>query len=161
MMIRNPDIHDAENISECISASSTGDTHDGSAEGMADWMALSSPEEIRERIASGERNLIAVEGSQVVGYISFKRTNHLSLLYVCEGFKRQGIGRQLFQKAANGLTEITLNSSDEAIPFYLALGFRMTGERFHQKGAWSTPMKWNNCAQQTHAPDAQKRAGDA
>jgi ribosomal protein S18 acetylase RimI-like enzyme len=152
MVIRNPDFSDAENISECIRASSTGDTHDGSLEGVADWMALSSPEEIRERIASGEINLIAMKGSQVVGYISFKRTNHLSLLYVREGFKRQGIGRQLLQKAAHGLNEITLNSSDEAIPFYLALGFRRTGERFHKKGAWSTPMKWNNCAPQTHAP---------
>lgn len=156
MMIHNPNINDAENISECIRASSSGDT-DGSAEGIADWVALSSPEEIRERIASGERNMIAVEGCQVVGYISFKRTNHLSLLFVREGFKRQGIGRQLFQKAASGLTEITLNSSDEAIPFYLALRFRMTGERFQKMGAWSTPMKWNNSAQQPHAADAGER----
>lgn len=145
-MIRNPDINDAENISACIRASSDGGT-DGSDEGIADWLALSSPKEIRERIASGERNLIAVEGSQVLGYISFKRTNHLSLLFVRDGFKRQGIGRQLFQKAAHGLTEITLNSSDEAIPFYLALGFCTTGDRFHQKGAWSTPMKWKRFAQ--------------
>jgi predicted N-acetyltransferase YhbS len=154
MMIRTPDVHDAENISECIRASSTGDTHDGSAEGIADWMALSSTEEIRERIASGERNAIAVEGNQVVGYISFKRTNHLSLLYVRDVFTRQGIGRQLFLKAARGLTDISVNSSDSAIPFYLALGFRACGGRFHKKGAWVTPMKWRKAAQQSDAADS-------
>ena len=114
---------------------------DGSQEGIEDWNALGSTAEILERVESRERNLVAVEGDLIVGYISFKRSSHLSLLFVRDGHKRKGIGRHLFLTAIRDLSEVTLNSSDVAVPFYLNLGFQQTGERFLKRGAWLTPMK--------------------
>lgn len=155
MIIRRPVPEEAEQISECIRESTTdSEMADGSREGIEDWIALSSADEIRDRISGSEVNLIAVEEDKIIGYISFKRTNHMSLLFVRDGHKRKGIGRRLFQEAAKGFTEITLNSSDYAVPFYAAMGFRPTGVRFHKNGAWSTPMKIIRGAQQGAQPDA-------
>ncbi|NEQ18976.1 MAG: GNAT family N-acetyltransferase, partial [Microcoleus sp. SIO2G3] len=77
-----------------------------------------------------------------VGFIAFKRGNHLSLLFVRREFSGQGIGRELFTRCTHDLNEVTVNSADAAIGFYQKLGFIQSGDRFKKNGVWGTPMRW-------------------
>jgi putative acetyltransferase len=55
---------------------------DGTPESVAEWLQISDLEEFRGRILSGEKTLVATWNEIVVGFIAFKRGNHLSLLFV-------------------------------------------------------------------------------
>lgn len=115
---------------------------DGSPDSSKAWNDLSGSAAIAERIASGEVSLVACMDEQIVGYIAFRRTNHLSLLFVRKGYQGQGIGRSLVDKTIRQFSEVTVNSTDVAVKFYERMGFKVSGERFLKRGAWSTPMKW-------------------
>jgi hypothetical protein len=82
-------------------------------------------------------------------------------MFVERSSTRKGIATQLFLQCTEGFDKITVNSSDIAVPYYKKISFNITDTRSLKNGVWSTPMKWQRNAQQTHAPDAQKRAGDA
>jgi GNAT superfamily N-acetyltransferase len=88
--------------------------------------------------------IVATWNNVVVGFIAFKRGNHLSLLFVRKEFSRQGIGRNLFLQCAKNLNEVTVNGAEEAVGFYQSVGFQKTGARFFIHGIWQTPMIWVN-----------------
>ncbi|BAZ26522.1 GCN5-related N-acetyltransferase [Kalymmatonema gypsitolerans NIES-4073] len=115
---------------------------DGTPESVAEWQQICDPEELRGRILSSEKTLVATWNGIVVGFIAFKRGNHLSLLFVRREFSGQGIGRELFTRCTHDLNEVTVNSADAAIAFYQKLGFIQSGDRFKKNGVWGTPMRW-------------------
>lgn len=58
---------------------------------------------------------------------------HLMNVYVAEGYRRQGIARQLVlalheEAAARGVTEITLDATDMGRTLYMALGYQPSDE---------------------------------
>ncbi|MBD2356108.1 GNAT family N-acetyltransferase [Tolypothrix sp. FACHB-123] len=139
---RAPEIGDEAQISACMCASAElWELTDGTPEGLAEWKKICAPAELTDRILSGERTLIAIENQIVVGFIAFRRGNHLSLFFVRRDFAGKGIGRELFTRCSNGLDKITVNSSDLAVGFYQKLGFIQSGDRFFKNGVWATPMK--------------------
>lgn len=142
---RLAELGDEYQISTCMRAAAdlSGMT-DGTPEGIAEWEQISGPEELRERILSGEKTLVATCNGLVVGFIAFRSGNHLSLLFVRREYAGKRIGRELFTRCTNGVDEITVNSSDLAVGFYQKVGFAQIGERFFEHGAWSTPMRWVN-----------------
>jgi GNAT superfamily N-acetyltransferase len=142
---RLPQLGDEHQISGCMWASAVlWELTDGTPESIAEWNKLCSPEELRDRILSDEKTLVATWNEIVVAFIAFKRGNHLSLLFVRREFSGQGIGRELFTRCSYDLDEVTVNAAEEAVGFYLKVGFIQSGDRFFKHGIWGTPMKWIN-----------------
>lgn len=64
------------------------------------------------------------------------RRAHLMSVYVAEGYRRQGIARRLLEAlheeaAARGVTEITLDATDEGRKLYIALGYQASDEAMY------------------------------
>ena len=149
---RQPKLGDEQQISGCMWASADlWKLTDGTPESVTEWKKLCDSEELRSRILSSEKKLVATWNEIVVGFIAFKRGNHLSLLFVRREFSGQGIGRELFTQCTNDLDEVSVNGAEAAVGFYEKLGFRQSGDRFFKYGIWGTPMKWSN---NNNEPDA-------
>lgn len=101
-------------------------------------------ENLKDRIVSGERILVATWNGIIVGFIAFKRVNHLSLLFVRREFSKQGIARELFTQCTKDLEEISVNAAETAVGFYQRMGFIQNGDSFFWCGIWAIPMKWTN-----------------
>jgi putative acetyltransferase len=145
ILYRFPKAGDEHQISGCMWASADlWELTDGTSESVAEWTKLCSPEELSSRILSAEKTLVATWNGLVVGFIAFKRSNHLSLLFVRREFSRQGIGRELFTQSTKDLPEVTVNAAETALGFYQNVGFRQSGDRFFKYGIWGIPMKWSN-----------------
>lgn len=81
---------------------------------------------------------------KLIGIIGLKnKGKHISLFFVRPEYHREGIGKALFEYAVNACpsTEMTVNSSTYAIPFYQSLGFAVIGEKQNYHGLCSTPMR--------------------
>ena len=144
---RPPQLGDEHQISGCMWASAElWELTDGTPNSVAEWLQICAPEELRGRILSSERMLLATWNGIVVGFIAFRRSNHLSLLFIRSEFSGQGIGRELFTQCTNDFDEVTVNSADAAVGFYQKMGFIQSGARFFKNGVWGTPMKWVNNA---------------
>lgn len=144
---RQPELGDENQISGCLWASADlWQLTNGTPESVAEWLQLSSPEEIRDRILSRDITRVATWNGIVVGFIAFKRGNHLSLLFVRQEFARRGIGQALFQQCVDRFEAVTVNASETALGFYQKIGFRPAGDRFWQHGMGVMPMKWINPA---------------
>ena len=91
---------------------------------------------------------VAVEGDNLIGLITLRSGNHISLLFVDEAYHRRGIGRALvkylqeFMLQNTKHTTITVNASPYGIPFYHQLGFHDTGAKTTKKGIIYTPMEF-------------------
>jgi GNAT superfamily N-acetyltransferase len=140
---RFPELGDENQIGVCLWASADlWELTDGTPERVAEWNKLCDPKELRNRILSGEKALVATWNGIIVGFIAFKRSNHLSLLFVRREFSRQGIGRKLFTQCTYDFDEVTVNAAEEAVGFYQKVGFIQSGDRFFKHGIWGIPMKW-------------------
>ncbi|BDA70533.1 hypothetical protein RIVM261_073870 [Rivularia sp. IAM M-261] len=154
IIYRPPKLGDEYQISGCMWASADlWELTDGTPESVAEWELICNPEELRDRILSDQKTLVATWNGIAVGFIAFKRGNHLSLLFVRREFSGQGIGRELFTRCTNDLNEVTVNAARAAVGFYQKVGFIQSGDSFLYKGIWGTPMKWvNNSVNQMHTP---------
>ncbi|MBE9156200.1 GNAT family N-acetyltransferase [Nodosilinea sp. LEGE 06152] len=134
---------DEHQIAGCMWASADlWELTDGTPESVAEWLKLCHPDELRDRILSPEKTLVALWNEVVIGFIAFKRGNHLSLLFVRREFSGRGIGRELFSQCAHGLETVTVNAAEAAVGFYQKVGFQQSGDRFFKFGIWGTPMTW-------------------
>lgn len=89
-----------------------------------------------ERLAEGE--YWVAESDIVCGCACLladpdSRSGEVHAFFIDPEWQRKGIGRLLWQKLverakAKGLTELHLDADPFAVPFYKALGFRVTGE---------------------------------
>lgn len=84
---------------------------------------------------------------KLVGVISTRNTNHISLLFVQKEFHRQGIAKELFNTVIKECNKsnhniITVNSSPYAVHIYHHLGFTDTDNEQEIDGICFTPMKY-------------------
>ncbi len=66
-----------------------------------------------------------IEG-KLAGMIEVKDNSHISMLYVDKSYHRRGVAKDLMREAIESIelsSEITVNSSRYAVPFYESLGF--------------------------------------
>ena len=109
---------------------------------------------------------VAKDAGQIVGVITIREHNHISLLFVDERYQYSGIGRALIgcvtdylcdrkvlpldneeERILDALYEkeagnfCTVNAAPYAREFYLKLGFEQTGDAFEREGIISVPMK--------------------
>ncbi len=85
---------------------------------------------------------------KIIGLISLREVNHISLLFVDEKYHKQGIGRALMNYAAAYLYEekgkifCTVNAAPYAVEFYKKIGFHAVKQEESRDGIRYTPMVW-------------------
>lgn len=90
---------------------------------------------------------VAVHRSKIIGMVSLRDKNHISLLFVDEEYHKRGIGRKLidtmgtFAKEEYGKEEITVNAAPYGLGFYKKIGFISTSPLLTNGGISYTSMK--------------------
>jgi GNAT superfamily N-acetyltransferase len=92
--------------------------------------------------------LVAKLGGRTVGMCALRDGHHITLFFVRPELHGQGIGRKLFDAAAErvrrkvpGVTKLQVHSSPVAVPVYEALGFEVTGPEEVEGGMRYVPME--------------------
>ncbi|HKM35222.1 MAG TPA: GNAT family N-acetyltransferase [Lachnospiraceae bacterium] len=74
--------------------------------------------------------MIALDDDRVIGQISVRNGNHISLLFVDEDYHNKGVGRELINKMGDYLkcnrneVYVSVKAAPYAVGFYRRLGFR-------------------------------------
>lgn len=99
---------------------------------------------IRERIACGSCYLVATDGGTVIGFCAygvgrndaFPGTGEIYALYTLKGYHGQGVGRRLFEAAADALRAegyrgllVNCLRGNPALEFYRRMGGTTVAER--------------------------------
>lgn len=119
-----------------------------SEEGVESFRDFISDQWLKNMFLKGEyQMMVALHEDKVVGFISVRNRNHISLLFVDKKYHRQGIGSSLIQKMGEYLiTEVgadymTVDSAPYALGFYHKLGFWDLAPQQTKRGIIYTSMK--------------------
>jgi GNAT superfamily N-acetyltransferase len=99
-------------------------------------------------LAGSYQVMVAVEEGTIIGVITLRNNNHISLLFVESDYHHQGVGRSLIRYVTDylmkeiGTDKVTVNSSPFAIGFYHKLGFKDLGPETISDGIRYTPMEF-------------------
>lgn len=91
---------------------------------------------------------VALDGEKIVGMLTVRGTDYISLLFVDEKYHRHGIGRALLQYLFHYLLTETLaervvvNAAPYGLEFYHRMGFRDLGPEEKKDGIIYTPMEF-------------------
>jgi len=112
---------------------------------LNEWSIPVTPERVQAfratRATSKEITLVAEKNGHVVGFGAFlPATNELTAIYVLPEAGSQGVGKQLLQELERlarerGLTELHLDSSLTAEPFYRANGYVRESTEEHTRAS--------------------------
>ena len=118
-----------------------------SDEGISNFKAFVYDDVLKNMFHNGSYQLfVAVKDGVIIGIISLRDNNHISLLFVESKHHRQGVGRGLINKLAEylytemGQTSMTVNAAPYAVEFYHKVGFEDTGKEQESSGIRFTPM---------------------
>ncbi|MCY1006975.1 GNAT family N-acetyltransferase [Nannocystis pusilla] len=106
---------------------------------VADWASPRTGERYVQAMRQGEQFFVAVDAdAQVVGFAAHRveAGDHRVAVYVRGRASRRGVGSSLFAAAeavarARGASEIRVDASLVAVPFYAARGFVSEGPAMH------------------------------
>jgi len=117
-------------------------------EGIHSFLDFISDERLKRLFEFGEYPVYAAfEGNKMVGVISLRNINHISLLFVSDEYHWRGIGRGLIEAMKQHVRRdgrkntITVNAAPYAVGFYHAVGFEDTDGETMQNGIIFTPME--------------------
>ncbi len=123
------------------------EAEDYSEEGVASFQDFITDQSLRRVFLRGEYQLfVAVYRNEIIGLISLRDRNHISLLFVEESFHKQGVGKALmnylkyYMFTEMGEVSVTVNSSPYAVGFYHRTGFEDTAIELTKEGIRYTPM---------------------
>lgn len=118
-----------------------------SDEGISNFKAFVYDDVLKNMFHNGSYQLfVALKDGVIIGIISLRDNNHISLLFVESKHHRQGVGRGLINKLAEylytemGQTSMTVNAAPYAVEFYHKVGFEDTGKEQESAGIRFTPM---------------------
>jgi GNAT superfamily N-acetyltransferase len=121
--------------------------NDYAPEGVEEFTRYAGPEAILHRAGEDHLTFVALLEGEIVGMIEFRRSQHLSMLFVDESSHGRGVARRLFEAGLErvllenpGLITLTVNSSRHGVPAYESLGFRVTGPERIVNGIRFIPM---------------------
>lgn len=121
---------------------------DYTQEGIDNFQDFITDQTLRRMFLQGEYILYgAFYRNQIVGIISLRNKQHISLLFVDEEYHMMGIGRKLIYEMKKlekelGGCRLTVNSSPYAVGFYHKIGFVDTNIEQTKDGIRYTPMSW-------------------
>lgn len=117
-------------------------------EGTQNFLEFVTSTSLEKMFKAGHYVLyVAILEEKVIGVVSLRNENHISLLFVDEKYHRQGIGQQLIKTMQDFLLKntkqefMTVNASPYGEPFYKRVGFKATDVRTTQDGVIFTPMQ--------------------
>jgi GNAT superfamily N-acetyltransferase len=117
-------------------------------QGIREFLRYVHPEAIRLRWQRQHFTLVAVAGGQIVGAIEMMTPDHVSLLFVDARYQRRGISRELLRRSIEvcraqepGITDISVNSSPNAVLTYERLGFVQQQSEQENNGLRFVPMQ--------------------
>ncbi len=132
-------------------------TYEFSSSAEEKFLRSNDAASIRNFISNGFVYWVAEQNNSIVGFIGVRDHSHVYHLFVAEHLQRQGLGHRLWLIAkdacfaAGNPGRFTVNSSNGAVPFYKALGFRRTQPMQDSEGVLFNPM----------SVDVERRACDA
>jgi GNAT superfamily N-acetyltransferase len=117
--------------------------------GIHSFQHFISRENMEEKFRTGEMVFFgAYEGNRLIGVIAMRYGFHISLLFVDKDYQRQGVAKKLVRRAVlhcmeedSYLRNITVNSSPNGKPAYLAMGFYPLTPEQKKGGMRYTPMR--------------------
>lgn len=115
--------------------------------GVKNFQDFVSDNGLYKMYSIGEYHLWVAEfQGEIIGMISLRAGNHISLLFVDGRYHKMGIGSLLMRELwdyilQSGGNFCTVNASPYGIDFYHKLGFEDTGEQFMNGGMYMTPMR--------------------
>lgn len=117
-------------------------------EGIRNFSRFVTDAILKRMFLAGEYKLfVAKRGEQLIGLISLRSGNHISLLFVDEDFHRRGVASALLQYLVSYMRResifhrVTVNAAPYGIPFYHRVGFRDMGPREKRDGITFVPME--------------------
>ena len=119
-----------------------------SEEGIKEFLKYLEPHYLSERCQEDDFVLLATSVGRIVGMIELVKNSHISLFYTDGRLHGIGNGRELLKRSLEicmknepALTEITVNSSPNAVNIYEKLGFSVTKAEQIKNGIRFIPMK--------------------
>lgn len=91
--------------------------------------------------------LVALDGSRIIGQISVRNGNHISLLFVDGEYHRRGVGRKLIERMAEYLKKerhelyMSVKAAPYALGFYYRVGFHACSKEEEYSGIRVTSME--------------------
>lgn len=91
--------------------------------------------------------LVALDKGKIIGQISVRNGNHISLLFVDEAYHRKGVGRELIRRMAEYLKKekheifISVKAAPYALGFYRKIGFHICSSEEEYSGIRVTSME--------------------
>lgn len=125
------------------------EAQDYGPEGIRSFADFVSDERLKKMFLQGEYLLyVAMEEEKMIGLISLRSGNHISLLFVEPEYHRRGVGSALIRYMQSYLLhhtkqqKMTVNASPYGVPFYHKVGFTDTGCETTKDGIIYTPMEF-------------------
>ena len=117
-------------------------------EGTTSFFAFITDATLYQMFLKGEYLVkIAKKDNKIVGMISMRNVNHISLLFVEKEYHKQGIGKILIDEMSKELKRkgskntITVNAAPYAIEFYHKVGFFDLSKEMEKDGIIYIPMQ--------------------
>lgn len=124
------------------------DGGDYTQEGIRNFYDFITDDDLYVAFLKGEYQLmVALDDRKVIGAGSIRSRNHLSLLFVEEGYHRRGVGRAIltalcdYLKSEAGEKYMSLKAAPYAVNFYRRLGFRVVRPEEEYSGIRVTEME--------------------
>lgn len=118
-------------------------------EGIRSFAEFVTDEALKKAFLWGRYLLfVAVVEEKIIGMISLRSGNHISLLFVDQEYHRQGVGTalikylQAYMLQHTDFQTLTVNAAPYGIPFYHKIGFTDTGYQTKADGILYTPMEF-------------------
>lgn len=118
-------------------------------EGIRNFSEFVTDETLKKMFLTGRYLLfVAVENDKIIGLITLRSGNHISLLFVDNEYHRRGVGKALIKYLQEYMLfhtvyeKLTVNAAPYGIPFYHRLGFKDTGIQTKKDGIIYTPMEF-------------------
>ncbi len=116
-------------------------------EGITEFHRYTDAHTWAARQGAGHITLLAEVEGRPVGLIEVREAHHISLLFVDQPWQRQGIGRQLLDRALAharrqrpGLRQLAVNAAPSAVTAYECLGFQRSEPERTVDGIRFVPM---------------------
>jgi len=115
--------------------------------GVRQFLRYVKPRLLLQRSYANHFVMIAITQEKIVGMIEVRNYEHISLFYVLQEFQMKGISKELLRRSIDiclrcipDLSQITVNSSPNAVQIYEKLGFNKVSSEQLRNGIIFTPM---------------------